>query len=271
MLLWLSVAAASAAAALHDPVFAPWDVEEPLSHLSGLSADVFPGWRVSAGSTLFDPLAGRDGTGALVLGPSSEATVSLVSSAEQVWVDLQLRAAGSWSDGESPPPAPGAVTLWIGAGGQLRALNGDGQGSGEIVALPVEVAPDRWLRLTLFVDFAVQRWDLFADGEGLRADLGFGIPTIGLHAFALGTAGTAALWADDVVIRVEAPSDVGHRTGDVNGDGLVDVADLVRITNHLNGNLITDPVRLDNGDLAPPVGLDAADAAALAGVLLGEW
>jgi hypothetical protein len=60
--------------------------------------------------------------------------------------------------------------------------------------------------------------------------------------------------------------------GDVNADGHLDAADLVRLVNHLDGTAtLTHPVTISNADLASPEGaLDGHDLDALAALLVGS-
>jgi len=101
---------------------------------------------------------------------------------EVTWVDFYLLPIFAEA-GELPQEiqtAQSAVTGFVrfDAGGEVYAIDGDGQGSGQWLAsgqrraLSGNTSQD-WLRLTYRLDYANKQWDLFVDGHLALADLGF--------------------------------------------------------------------------------------------------
>lgn len=117
--------------------------------------------------------------------------------------------------------ATGFVTA--NSGGEVYAVDGDGQGSGqwlatgETLALTGDQAQD-WLRLTYRLDYANKTWDLFVDGEMIAIDLGFlNTQATRFDQFALRGDGTKTSGFDDFAVNAANPLHT-----DTSNDGLPD-------------------------------------------------
>jgi len=69
--------------------------------------------------------------------------------------------------------------LLNGAQGNLRVFNGDGSGGGTWISTPYSISlgagnqTQNWVRLTARLDFTTHKWDLYANGQMVMADVSF--------------------------------------------------------------------------------------------------
>ena len=217
------------------------------------------GWSVSQGSAEVTDAAFFSGANSVVLAPA--APVAKIAQAfaplagqDVVFVDFYAKpvadvdvGAATIFDVESSRFALGA----IGAGGELRAFNGDGAGGGEWLGtgFTVPLAGDNqtqdWIRMTVRLDFARKTWDLYAGGALVAADLNFRDRTRStLALFTVQGHATAATHLDYVFAAADNPlfadadkdgmddawetsnglnPAVNDRDGDLDGDGLSNI------------------------------------------------
>ena len=80
---------------------------------------------------------------------------------------------------------------------------------------------------------------------------------------------TALVWKDFFSVTDDLPNDTQVSQGDVNGDTLVDVSDVVAIANYVMGDASGNFV-VENADLNSNGEVDVADVVALANIVMGE-
>ena len=80
---------------------------------------------------------------------------------------------------------------------------------------------------------------------------------------------TALVWKDFFSVTDDLPNDTQVSQGDVNGDTLVDVSDVVAIANYVMGDASGNFV-VENADLNGNGEVDVADVVALANIVMGE-
>lgn len=158
---------------------------------------------------------------------------------DAVWIDLRLKVG--YHSGSEPPEitAPRAASaFYFGDDGRLRALDGNGQGGGQWLALdhpPVEEGA--WARLSVYHDYAAQTWSVWIDDVRHAQHLGFRdtVPAFSHLQFDDLNA------LDDVSVAATEPAAL-----DNDGDGLANAEELA---------LGTDPDAFDtSGD-----GMDDGD------------
>ena len=128
------------------------------------------GWRVYSGTGTVAP-GGHTGTQA-VQAAGGSLGLNLSSAAPVVWVDGFVLDAGSTNPPMLPTNLANAVLFFSAANG-LLALDGDGAGSGFFVQVQASLPTNRFLRLTLRLDYAARRYDVWVDGLPQRTGLGF--------------------------------------------------------------------------------------------------
>ncbi len=143
-----------------------------------------------------------------------------------VWVDFYLRAAALL---EVPPLAlHTSAAFHFGDDGLLRVFNGSGEGGGTWLTLEhPPVSPSDWVRVTLKLDYASQRWSIWLNGVRYGQGLGFAYPVPFFSNLSFtGKEGTRTYLDDLRITYSESPG------LDNDGDGL---------TNDQERALGTDP------------------------------
>jgi hypothetical protein len=189
------------------------------------------GWAASGGVVITETMAAR-GSRAVVLPaavPAAQAARAFPLYAGQtvVFIDVYVRPAagataeqgGFWRD-----DAARVALVQAGGQGELHVFAGDGLGGGtwQATGYKVALAADgqalAWLRVTLREDFGAGKWDLYAGGGLLAADLGFRDRTLTrLSQIVLSGQATGATAFDDIFAGFDHPIFV-----DADRDGLED-------------------------------------------------
>jgi hypothetical protein len=171
-------------------------------------------WRVKSGSatvqnaTVAHGAQGIQASGALV-------DLGCVKTNPVVWLDAFYYDAGSTNNPLLPTNLT-ACAIFFSAANGLLALDGDGQGNGVFVQVAPTLPTNRFLRVSLRVDYTAQHYDVWVDGAQQRTGLGFKDNTVQrLSGAQLRTSQTG--WLDDFSVStwgLDADSD---------GDGLNDL------------------------------------------------
>jgi len=94
------------------------------------------------------------------------------SAASVVWIDSWHQDLGSVSQPLIPSEERSCVICFSSTRG-LLALDGDGEGNGVFVTVDAGVLSDQFVRVTLRVDYANARYDVWVNGSLMVSDLGF--------------------------------------------------------------------------------------------------
>jgi hypothetical protein len=97
---------------------------------------------------------------------------NLTNHATVLWVEACLLEPGSLG----PPMAPAgeaSAVLFFSASRGILALDGDGQGNGVFATVTNWFPADRFVRLSVRLDFAAQRYEVWIDGARRRTELRF--------------------------------------------------------------------------------------------------
>lgn len=128
-------------------------------------------WRVSEGTATVESLVSAHG------GQGVEATggsygVALTAAVPVLWIDAWVRESGSPSPPLIPAKPTGAM-IYFSAERGLLALDGDGNGAGVFVQVAPDWPTNRFVRLSLRMDFPAKTYDVWVDGTLRRAGLRF--------------------------------------------------------------------------------------------------
>lgn len=204
------------------------------------------GWSATGDVAIVSEAAFRGAQGVVIVPsvPAGLATSSFVAGSGEVvgFVDVFARpGVAGVSPEEFLQTAIGSVG-WVRAGdfAEVQTRPGGGalaawQGTGHRVALGAE--GQSWMRVTLRADFARRRWDLFADGRLIAADLAFGDSQAGaFDAVTLlgGASGASAF--DDLYVGFENPL-----FADADRDGLDDAQEVALGLNPSRDDRNDDP------------------------------
>jgi hypothetical protein len=186
------------------------------------------GWSVLSGTPTIESGTGLSGTQCL---SAQSAIFELpVATAEPVvWIDAWHRGPGSAAQ-PMLPEAPRAAVLFFSATRGLLALDGDGQGNGVFLEIAPSPPADQFSRITLRLDYAAARYDVWVDSTLLRSGLGFKDRSVSSLA-AMHFQADATQHLDQLAVTTWALD------ADTDGDGL---NDLDEANNHG-----TDPTRSD--------------------------
>jgi hypothetical protein len=146
------------------------------------------GWVVSSGSASVTTADHSSGAGSVSLAASNPVTVITQSFASTPTASIEYFDFFAKPIGQSVLSSAGTFRVagarfglqLNGAQGQLSVLNGNGSGGGTWSATPVSFPLDAndqtstWVRFTVRLDFTNQKWDLYANGTMVAADVGFG-------------------------------------------------------------------------------------------------
>ena len=139
----------------------------------------------------------------------------------------------------------------FGTTGVFYVFNGDGVGAGSwqasLASVPVDATgyATHWVRVTLRVDYATKKWDLYIGGKLVAADLGLAQNSqTGLGSFTLTGQATAPTLLDEFLAAFDNPvftdadndgmddawetahglnSALNDRNGDLDGDGVTNI------------------------------------------------
>ena len=180
-----------------------------------------------------------------------------------LWLDCWVKTAGSTAQ-PMLPADPRAAVLFFSSTRGLLALDGDGQGNGVFVEIDPAPPADEFLRITLRLDFANARYDVWSGGTLRRSGLGFKDKSIASLS-ALRFQADSALHLDQLAVTTWSPeadtdsdalSDLDetnlHGTDplapDTDSDGRSDGAEIIAGTNPL------DPASFFSASIAPTTG-----------------
>jgi hypothetical protein len=128
-----------------------------------------------------------------------------------LWLETYVRTAGS-AEPESIPSDAGvfAAQLYFHSTKGILALDGNGAGGGVWVNTGVPLAPGRFIRIRIRLDYALRRWDLYLDGALIRTGLGFANNIAQMNRFRYYTDVAGAMDKFSVSAQSPVSSDVGN-------------------------------------------------------------
>jgi len=154
-------------------------------------------------------LAGQGGWSVL------SGTPSIATAEPVVWIDAWHRGPGSAAQ-PMLPEAPRAAVLFFSTTRGLLALDGDGQSNGVFVEIAPAPPADQFSRITLRLDYAAARYDVWVDSTLLRSGLGFKDRSVSSLA-AMHFQADAPQHLDQLAVTTWALD------ADTDGDGLTDL------------------------------------------------
>jgi hypothetical protein len=202
----------------------------------GQSLEGWTGWRVPRGQAAVDPFGGPNEAPAVILAPQTIIRRPILASGEPVvWTVTRIRTAGGDTQMGDLPSRPLAAAVAFDAEDGLYALDGDGSGGGTPVPLGIGLSGGAsWRTLAIRHSYTRQRYDVYVDGTIRAARLGFRDHVAEHHGLLQGTDNAEARLSQ-ISITTTTPEGIPYLLGDVTTNGIVTVADLVRLINALNG------------------------------------
>lgn len=139
------------------------------------------------------------------------------SAQSTVWIDLRLKV-GYLPDTPEITAPRAASAFYFADDGRLRALDGNGQGGGQWLALDhPPVGEGTWARLSVRHDYAAQTWSVWVDGVRRAQDLGFRDTVPAFSHLQIDQLNAL----DDVSVAAAEPAEL-----DNDGDGLTNAEEL---------------------------------------------
>lgn len=188
-----------------------------------------------------------------------------------VFIEGWFRGTGSTLDlarAVYPADEEASAIVHFSADEGIQLLDGDrAGGEGQIVSTAFPLGNQRatvWHRITVYLDFDAQTWscyirELGQSGFETYPELGFRNDVSSLKGFR----NLAESASDFDAFRVVAPT-----LGDANGDGVLDAADVVRVTEYsISG--ADDPILQFNADMDRNGSVDGSDVAILVDIVRG--
>lgn len=228
---------------------------------AGSSIANIDNWAVLAGDAKITTTNPQFGTQAVELDPNTVIDRSISANNAIIWVRGWFRGTGS-AGAPTFPPSPAASAIIFFSSTFIQAFDGDragGAGNG-FQSTTVALDQNTWREISLRLDYTNQDYDVWIDGTSRLTGMGFRDNVTQLNGFQNLASETSFFDTFSVVARL---------IYDANGDGAANVADIVRIVNHIAGTTITDPILFDNADANLDSSVNATDRAALENFLLG--
>lgn len=199
------------------------------------AVQVGPDWMLSAGEAVVEPSGGAASTTQFIT-LRNGATIDKdfgtdfqMTPADGIIIEGYYKGAGSALDLNSaayPADTDASAIVHFSAENGVQVLDGDKSGGGTAMDTGIALGPgqaDTWMKVSVALDFINQEWSLFVDEEPVRTGLGFRDTVPTLRGFR-NLAGTDSGFDD---FRVVLPL-----KGDSNGDGVIDAADVVRLSEY---------------------------------------
>ncbi|MFC1601569.1 hypothetical protein ACFL34_04395 [Candidatus Sumerlaeota bacterium] len=224
------------------------DFEAPTYSLGGLPQQ---GWTCDPadGASVIDSQAFA-GTAALEITSGTVVNQLFSSSDSIVWLD-------GYRMGQSSDLLPDLSQLTSGSAilafhsGELKCLNGNGAGGGNWLSTGIPL-DSGWHRITVRLDYSAKRYDCYIDSAWIISGNRFLWDNTSnqLNGF-IGSSSNGSMFVDSLnvtpypppiseqnlrdyllgKIELDTLSNLEERTADANGDGVIDVSDLVFICN----------------------------------------
>jgi hypothetical protein len=171
-------------------------------------------WRVKSGSATVANASAAHGAQA-VQASGAWVDLSCVKPNPVVWLDAFYYDPGS-TNAPLLPTNLTACAIFFSTANGLLALDGDGQGNGVFVQVTPTLPTNRYLRVSLRVDYQAQHYDVWVDGAQQRTGIGFKDNAVQwLSGIQLRTSQTG--WMDDFSVSIWGLD------ADSDGDGLNDL------------------------------------------------
>lgn len=239
-----------------------FDTGESVTWTAGASIESVDNWSVLAGDAKVTASDAQAGGQAVELAANTVINRDIASAESVVWVRGWFKGAGSASSPDFPPTPLASAIVFFGSTG-IQAWDGDGNGGAGngFTTTGQSLSPSAWTQVLLRLNYSAKRYDVFINSTRTNTNLGFRDNLIALQGFQNLASETSFFDSFAVVERVAF---------DANGDGSVNVADLVTIVNELaTPGTITNPIYLDNADGNADGSVTATDRTTLANNLIG--
>lgn len=227
------------------------------------------GWVVQNGVARVSTTVFRNGSQSLELPANTtidRSFVDVTSLANQriVWVQGYFRGTGSAGTPDFAGIQDASAVLFFG-NTAIQAFQGSGalDGNGSFVSTGRQISNSAWTRILLKLDFQLKNYDVYIVPEGqslstaslTNSALSFRNNVSRLNGFQSLASETSFI--DDFSVLVRVPFDA-------NGDGVVNVADLVTVVNAINTpSTLSDPILRTNADANLDGQLTTADRDAI--------
>jgi len=221
------------------------------------------GWTVPSGTATVQNTTIQGGDQAVMLDAESEVKKDFAAAGiGKVWIDAYFRGAGSTAEPTYPTdPHPSAIVHFSQTNG-IQCYNGNGTGGGAMENTGDTIDPAQWYRISIFQNYSTKKWDCYVNATSKKTQMGFVWNDVTQFNGFINFSGEVS-YLD--TFRV-----VSGIIGDANGDGKIDIADVVKIVNHINGTLITDFILLKNADTNTDTSVNAADLQAVVNIIKGQ-
>ncbi len=175
-------------------------------------------WAASGGAVVaVGQRSGRPGDGAMSM--SSSDSIGTVMRAEEIdpgqrdlWIDLEARPVLVPSG--SPTPNVGAVpaSFFFNEKGDVVVYDGDDSVWTVYPLGKLSLKPGKWVRISLALNYEVQRWTLWIDGKRVAANLGFAGKTDSFEGIRVQHRAPDPALLDDLGITFERPKGLAGGT-----------------------------------------------------------
>jgi len=178
-----------------------------------------------------------------------------------IWMEGYFRGAGTTAEPSFPADPAASAIVFFSATNGIQCLNGNGSGGGSWVNTGVSLDSNNWYKITIRQDYGTGKWKCYVDGvQKPASELGFRDNVTELHGF---------LDFADTPSYLDTFRVLPAKKGDANGDGFVDVADVISLINDPNGSGM-DIIQKDNADVDNSGTIDAQDLTALINNILSK-
>ncbi len=184
------------------------------------------GWTVTSGSANVQATTFQGGDQAVMLDADSEVRKSFSSTSgiSKVWVDAYFRGSGSTATPNYPSDPKASAIVHFSKTNGIQCFNGDGAGNYAAVNTGVSLVETNWYRVSIKQDYAAHTWNCYIDGVKKNTNaLGFLWNDVSSFNGFINFSGEPSYLDTFRVLSAGA--------GDANGDGKIDIADVVKCVN----------------------------------------
>lgn len=190
------------------------------------------GWTVPTGTATVQSAEKQGGTQAVMLDQDSEVRKDFADvTLSKVWVDAYFKGTGSVVAPNYPSDPPASAIVHFSQSSGIQCFNGDGAGTYETVNTGVTIDPTKWYRVSILQNYATHQWNCYITYDSTtvsQMNLGFLWNTVSNFKGFINFSGEIS-YLD--TFRV-----LSGLTLDANGDGKINVADIVKCVNLMNAS-----------------------------------
>lgn len=183
------------------------------------------GWTVPTGTASIQTTTFQGGDQAVMLDADSEVRKSFTATGlSKVWIDAYFRGAGSTATPNYPSDPKASAIVHFSKSNGIQCFNGDGAGNYTAVDTSVALNETQWYRISILQNYTNHTWDCYVDTVKKNTSaLGFLWNDVSSFNGFINFSGEPSYLDTFRVISALA--------GDANGDGKLDIADVVKTIN----------------------------------------